>query len=143
MSTAEGCPASVIDVPTLSAPLVLTPKPDKLEPPLFGTKTQFPSCVIAPVSGLAPVEMDAGDCPLKAPVAGLYLYSETWEDPLSTAYTKSRAGLTMNEIGRVPAPVGEFTIWVSVPSALGQVVVTCMQAEKTLMLFEPLLATNR
>src|SRR5258708_1409016 len=49
----------------------------------------------------------------------------------------------MNEIGPTPAGTGEPGIGVSVPLALGQAIVTCMHAEKMLMLFDPLLATKR
>jgi hypothetical protein len=100
---------------------------DTLDPPLLGTKAQFPSDVIPPASGLAPVDAVAGDSAVNAPVAELYLYSEIWKDPPSTAYTKSRAGLIMNEAGRVPAPTVE-PIWVNVPFALAQVAVACIQA---------------
>ena len=143
MSTADGCPKSVIAVPTLSCPAVPMPYADRLDPPLLGMNTQLPSEVIPPESGLAPVETVAGDSAVKAPVAGPYLYSETWNDPLSTAYTRSRAGLIRNETGPLPAPTGDPATWVNVPLALGHAVVTCMHAEKTLMLFEPVLATNR
>jgi hypothetical protein len=121
---------------------VPTPKADTLEPPLLGTKTQFPSEVIPPESGLTPVDAAAGDIGARAPVAELYWYCETWFDPLSTTNTKLKAGLTMNETGRVPAPTAEPAC-VKVPSALGQAAVTCTHAVKMLMLLDPVLATNR
>src|ERR1700687_1550717 len=106
-------------------------------------KAQFPSDVIPPVRGLAPVEAVAGDNGVRSPVAELYWYSETWNDPWFTTYTRSRAGVTMNETGPTPAGAGDPWIWVRVPLALGQAVVICMHAEKMLTLFDPVLATNR
>jgi hypothetical protein len=110
----------------------------------LGTKTRCPSEVIAPVRGLDPVEIVGGESRVKSPVAGLYLYWDTWNDPLFTAYTKSSTGSTMNDTGPVPLELtGEPAIGVSVPSALGQAVVTCVHAERIVMSFEPLLATKR
>lgn len=77
MRTADGCPTSVIVDPTTIFPVGVVPagtlrlKPDTLDPPLLGMKTQFPSAVIPPASGLAPVDTVEGDSRVRAPVTEL------------------------------------------------------------------------
>jgi|GraSoiStandDraft_54_1057290.scaffolds.fasta_scaffold934554_2 hypothetical protein len=79
MRTADGCPVNTTDevVAAFSFPVELTLYADRLEAALFATKNQLPSSVIAPESGLAPVETDEGESKLSAPVAGLNPYCET------------------------------------------------------------------
>jgi len=155
-TTAVGCPASVIEgvlarvsKPVGAAPLeevvLATLKIASSEPPLSGTITKAPSDVMPPETGPAPVETTAGLSGLSEPLAGPYLNCDTSFDWVSTTYTKSSTGLTIIELGPIPAAeTGETLTACSRPVGLEQVGVTSMHAAKMEMLFErPEFATNR
>ena len=126
-------------------PMLLTRKMSIWEPPLSGTITKAPSEVIPPGPGAVPVETVAGLTGVSRPVAGEYWNWEIWFDCVSTTYTKFSNGSMMNDVGPSPlAATGEPLTGCSVPSALEQVGVTSMHAEKMETLLDnPEFATKR